>query len=840
MDNHTSNRKLGVEDTWLNGLSGISKIKNFILCDIQNNFSRPFCSLASCFRGGVKAQDPISQTNGFGQYTGLDQNVIINNDQNSANPSSQPQNQINTPARVNLLGGIENTILGVNPSPADISGNLLYGQENGINADDAKITNSVAMGLGNLLQSECEECIALGADNEISGGESTLSFGAFSRNQSERSILIGFGASSTARLQDVGTRSITLGTSNNSSNTAFKTLNIRPPSTAGNFSAPVTGIGITSPDAKLSIENTGGNSSSTILNLRDNNSNKVFTVKNNGNVGIGTPTSPVSKLQIISNGTTNSTFALNVRDANNNSLLLVRDDGWTGFRANPSAPYYFTETNFSPFTQSTSGDGKANIVQNYAAFPNFKDFGMNPNGNQAKWLALGERPPASSTTNNDQVAYGLANVWQNNAANFVLLDQDPGTSGQTAEKDLAITFQDVWDQDANSGQGAPLTHPSDAENRIRFLFRNSRDIDASQPSVFELMSLEPTGEVAVGDYSGSVSPDAKRFEVKWDEESQGNNFNNSKPIMKVLRKNPHGSGNEPILSIKDNGTVYIGPNNFPLTGSSTSDNLQLDGSAYTNGTWGPSDIRYKTDTQLIQNPLEKVNKLDGITYNYAKNQYTKNRNFRMKERHSGVVAQQLKEVLPEAVRKGHGGLYAVNYDAIIPLLIETNKTQQKQIDDQKNKIQKQQKQIEKLRAKSQKIEKLENQVSKLSNKLSKIEGRQDESAYHFKNNSTEKLNERTVTIGSKENKQQAMLLQNRPNPFSSETIIPYYLPEDFASANLLITNINGEIIKRISLKQAGKGELTVQTEGLKSGQYLYTLIVEGRKINTRKMVISSK
>ncbi len=807
MDNHTSNRKLGVEDTWLNGLSGISKIKNFILCDIQNNFSRPFCSLASCFRGGVKAQDPISQTNGFGQYTGLDQNVIINNDQNSANPSSQPQNQINTPARVNLLGGIENTILGVNPSPADISGNLLYGQENGINADDAKITNSVAMGLGNLLQSECEECIALGADNEISGGESTLSFGAFSRNQSERSILIGFGASSTARLQDVGTRSITLGTSNNSSNTAFKTLNIRPPSTAGNFSAPVTGIGITSPDAKLSIENTGGNSSSTILNLRDNNSNKVFTVKNNGNVGIGTPTSPVSKLQIISNGTTNSTFALNVRDANNNSLLLVRDDGWTGFSANPSAPYYFTETSNSP-APFTGGKGKANIVQDLGGFPSINS------GN--KWISVGERPPDGS---NNQIAYGYAATWDNFAGNFFLDDVN-----QDGTKDLTISFQD-----------AGVTDPDNASNRMRFIARDGNKI--FQSGAFnELMSLEPTGEVAVGDYSGSVTPDAQ-LEVK------GDPNDNISTLFEVLEGGSSSSRGNEVLTVNDNGVIGI--NRTSRSGSNPNKDIDLTvaGNAEKgDGTtdWETfSDRRLKQDIKEFNDGLKVLKKINPITF-----KYNGKLGLDTSKRSVGVIAQEIKKVAPYMVTKdtGENGYYSYNSNAMRYILVNAVQEQQKQLkeeqsenDSMRQALKKQQKQ---LKNQQEKLYNQQEQIDQLRERLNRLAQQKEGNANRFKK--SDNLNEKTVAISAEDGQKQAMLLQNRPNPYSGETVIPYYLPETFDKANMLITNINGQVIKRIGLENAGKGELTLRTDGLKAGQYFYSLIVDGRKIQTRKMVLKNK
>jgi hypothetical protein len=60
-------------------------------------------------------------------------------------------------------------------------------------------------------------------------------------------------------------------------------------------------------------------------------------------------------------------------------------------------------------------------------------------------------------------------------------------------------------------------------------------------------------------------------------------------------------------------------------------------------------------------------------------------------RHYGVIAQEVEESMPEAVRTGPDGDKAVSYTEIIPVLIEAIKEQQKI-------IQKQQKEMEGLKA----------------------------------------------------------------------------------------------------------------------------------------------
>ena len=51
----------------------------------------------------------------------------------------------------------------------------------------------------------------------------------------------------------------------------------------------------------------------------------------------------------------------------------------------------------------------------------------------------------------------------------------------------------------------------------------------------------------------------------------------------------------------------------------------------------------------------------------------------------GVIAQEIESILPEAVTTRDSGYKAVNYEKIVPLLIEAIKEQQKQITDLRDK-----------------------------------------------------------------------------------------------------------------------------------------------------------
>jgi hypothetical protein len=492
----------------------------------------------------------------------------------------------------------------------------------------------------------------------------------------------------------------------------------------------------------------------------------------------------------------------------------------------PRAPYQFEESQSSPFG---NGQGRANIVQNYSNFPQFEDCcpPNQVNNDKAKWLALGERPPGQ---NDAQVAYGLANVWDNNAGNFILLDQDPDrTDGQSDVKDLAITFQDV-------GTNGGLTDDA-GRNRIRFLFRNSQPIEgnpntpANDEAIYELMSLEPTGEVGVGDYTNSTQQ--ANLEVK--AETQ----NNGDPIFQVRNNGgPGGRGNN-ILTVNDDGRVGIGLNN-------PNDQLEItsgDPIKPGGGDWDqPSDRRLKKGIKNYNDGLDKVMEIKPVWYQYN----SKMKHVDSNEKHVGVIAQDTKEVAPYMVDKSYKvdskTYYSMNSSAFTYMLINAVQKQQKQLkaENAENDSLRQalNDQKERLNNQQQQLNKHQEQIDQLRERLIQLAQQKDGNAKRFKK--SENLNEKTVSITAEDNQKQAMLLQNRPNPYSGETIIPYYLPKDFETANILITNTNGQMIKRVNLEQPGKGELTLRTQGLNAGQYFYSLTVDGQKIQTRKMVKSRK
>lgn len=97
---------------------------------------------------------------------------------------------------------------------------------------------------------------------------------------------------------------------------------------------------------------------------------------------------------------------------------------------------------------------------------------------------------------------------------------------------------------------------------------------------------------------------------------------------------------------------------------------------------------------------------------------------------------------------------------------------------------------------------------------------------------------RSGTVSLQNGSNDAVLYQNKPNPFNRTTVIRYYLPEETRSASLQISDMNGRVLQTISLR--GKGNQNVSIDGgrLSPGTYYYTLYTDGLKADSKKMILT--
>lgn len=95
---------------------------------------------------------------------------------------------------------------------------------------------------------------------------------------------------------------------------------------------------------------------------------------------------------------------------------------------------------------------------------------------------------------------------------------------------------------------------------------------------------------------------------------------------------------------------------------------------------------------------------------------------------------------------------------------------------------------------------------------------------------------RTMKIG--ENKNEAILYQNTPNPFKNATIVRYYIPEGSQNSLLIVSDLLGNHLKNYSLNDGGSQSITINGGELSAGTYLYTLLVNGREVDSKKMILT--
>lgn len=112
--------------------------------------------------------------------------------------------------------------------------------------------------------------------------------------------------------------------------------------------------------------------------------------------------------------------------------------------------------------------------------------------------------------------------------------------------------------------------------------------------------------------------------------------------------------------------------------------LYVKGTAYATGSWSSSDASFKKNISTIDNSLDKVMKVRGTKFEFRTDefkdyQFTDGPQF-------GFIAQELENVFPEVVKTESDGYKSVNYSGMIPVLLESIKEQQLQIESQQKQI----------------------------------------------------------------------------------------------------------------------------------------------------------
>jgi hypothetical protein len=133
------------------------------------------------------------------------------------------------------------------------------------------------------------------------------------------------------------------------------------------------------------------------------------------------------------------------------------------------------------------------------------------------------------------------------------------------------------------------------------------------------------------------------------------------------------------FSILSGGTVGVN-----TAGPSASYALDVNGQCHASSFPTSSDIRFKKNIRPLVNSLEKVTQLSGVSYEWNEFVNSRREGYELNRRTIGLIAQDVEKVIPEIVdiwelSPDCTDARAVEYQRIVPYLIEAIKEQQGQI-----------------------------------------------------------------------------------------------------------------------------------------------------------------
>ena len=195
--------------------------------------------------------------------------------------------------------------------------------------------------------------------------------------------------------------------------------------------------------------------------------------------------------------------------------------------------------------------------------------------------------------------------------------------------------------------------------------------------------------------------------------------------------------------------------------------------------------------------LNKVMNMNVIKYNHAyppveesdTNTVVAKRDAGGRQLHIGLSAQELREMYPELVYEEQDGSLSINYVELVPVLIRCIQELKQEMDDAKN---------------------ASKSPSQMSRSTSSVESRFSTSA---------------------------QLYQNSPNPFTERTEIRFSVPDDAQNAYIYIFDMTGKMLRQIPVDSSMQS-VAVNGYELPAGIYLYSLVINGQEIDTKKMIIT--
>jgi hypothetical protein len=263
---------------------------------------------------------------------------------------------------------------------------------------------------------------------------------------------------------------------------------------------------------------------------------------------------------------------------------------------------------------------------------------------------------------------------------------------------------------------------------------------------------------------------------------------------------------------------------YGYTGNASSWAGYFIGRVYSSGGFTSSDKKLKQDINDLNSAMDIIGKLQPKTYTFRQDGNYKLMNM-PQGTHYGLIAQDVEQLLPELVATADFNTARVRPPKPIPTPKGTPSNASGTTPDESAALQETDEVIEfktlnytelipimikGMQEQTELIKQQQAQIDDLKAQLNRLSG-----------------NSITVTgTGS--------LGVNTPNPARNSTRISYAVPGN-SQAQLLITDAAGRTIKAFSLN--GSGRVDVNTATLSSGIYHYSLLIDGKIVESRKMEV---
>jgi len=248
------------------------------------------------------------------------------------------------------------------------------------------------------------------------------------------------------------------------------------------------------------------------------------------------------------------------------------------------------------------------------------------------------------------------------------------------------------------------------------------------------------------------------------------------------------------------------------------------------GSWTvASDRRLKKNVSAFNEGLDVLTKIKPMWF-----QYNGEAGMPTNKTYVGVIAQEMQKIAPYMVGSftyqdttGKKAEY-LDYDAnaLTYILVNAVQEQQGQMQQLKKendtRMQEKDAQIEQLKQEhTTQIGSLQARITRLEQLLS-----------------SQLPGSSQLAAPSAESDAVARLWQNEPNPTEGTTLIRYRIPQQASQAQIKLYSLKGEELKSFPISQSGEGQLSLDTTSLPEGIYLYRLVIDGKPIDAKKLLLN--